>query len=238
MRLEGNKTNIYVRDQLFNQCKILLLNIPLEELRIYNGIDSIDEATKNLALVYQEKFQEFHNIPPDVEFWGHCSNLQVWYENGYDTRFLHHSLAFSLLKKLYEEGDPLAKRVFKEEIITRLKSNYEPLVNYLHIRGYLEIFSDKEIKEILSFEKYNKNIQDIFKKKLLNRVLIADKLSNKTILTVIGDEWQSIKDLIFKLKIINMLEARKLQSNLHDLVKKGRITKKIFKGKRYWKVKN
>ncbi len=36
LKLEGIKTNIYVKGQLFNQCKFLLLNIPIENSNICN----------------------------------------------------------------------------------------------------------------------------------------------------------------------------------------------------------
>ena len=42
-----------------------------------------------------------------------------------------HERAFPLLKQLTDVGDPLAKRVFKEEIVKRIESNYEPVINFL-----------------------------------------------------------------------------------------------------------
>ena len=46
-------------------------------------------------------------------------NLQTWAENGYDTRILHSTLAFPLLKRLTEVGDLIAKNKLKEEIAIR-----------------------------------------------------------------------------------------------------------------------
>lgn len=88
LRLEDGKTNIYVNGEEFIQCKYLLMNITVREIELYDGINSIDEAAEKL-----ERFRK--SVPSEVEFWGHCSNLQVWVEQDYDTRFIHRNLAFS-----------------------------------------------------------------------------------------------------------------------------------------------
>ena len=111
------KTNIYVQGELFQQCSFLLINIPIKEISSFESIKSIDEAEKRLDTSLEEGSESFkYEIPPETEFWGHCSNLQVWVENNYDTRLIHRNLAFPLLKRLTEVGDPSAKRVFREEI--------------------------------------------------------------------------------------------------------------------------
>ena len=84
-------------------------------------------------------------IPPETEFWAHCSNLQVWYENKYDTCLLHSELAFPLLKRLEEVGDLLAKRRFKEEIAKRFEDGYFPTIEFLLEEGYDEYLSRKEL---------------------------------------------------------------------------------------------
>ena len=89
-----------------------LLNVPLNDRKV-NQINSIDEAAENLS-IYGVK------LSPEVEFHGHCSNLQAWAENHYDTRLLHSNLSFPLLKKLAELGDPQAKQMIKDEIFTDL----------------------------------------------------------------------------------------------------------------------
>lgn len=68
------------------------------------------------------------DITPEEEFWGHCSNLQAWVENNYDTRLLHSNIAFPLLKKLTEAGDPNTNKVFKEEIARRFESGFMPVI--------------------------------------------------------------------------------------------------------------
>ena len=79
-------------------------------------IESIDEAVEKLDRSL-EGASENLKVPPETEFWGHCSNMQVWAEYNYDTRLLHSNLAFPLLKRLYEAGDTIAQRVFQEEIV-------------------------------------------------------------------------------------------------------------------------
>jgi len=76
LRLEGSDTIIYVAGERFRQCKYLLLNTPVEKVSTFNDIDSIDEAAEKLG-----KSLENIRTPPDisieVQFWAHCSNLQV-----------------------------------------------------------------------------------------------------------------------------------------------------------------
>lgn len=41
LKLQDNKTNIYVLGKEFNQRKLLLINIPIKEITSYNEISSI-----------------------------------------------------------------------------------------------------------------------------------------------------------------------------------------------------
>jgi len=113
LKLEDDKTFIYVMGERFNQCKYLFLNITVDEIAFLDEIESIDEAAEKLddSLEALEHASAKIQIPPEVEFWGHCSNLQVWAENDYDSRLLHSNLAFPLLKELVDRGAPQAKRV-------------------------------------------------------------------------------------------------------------------------------
>ncbi|MBD3256384.1 MAG: hypothetical protein GF383_14905 [Candidatus Lokiarchaeota archaeon] len=49
-------------------------------------------------------------------------------------------------------------------------------------------------------------------------------------------EWQSIKHLIFKLRIKDMMDARFLQIKLKELERKGEVIVDLQKGKKYWKL--
>lgn len=157
VRLEKNKTIIFVGGKRFLQCKSLLFHLPAEDLNYFEGIKSIDDAQLNFEMISEETgFLRGGEIPPEEEYWGHCSNLQAWYEHGYDTRLLHSNLAFPLLKKLSEEGDPQAKEIFMDEIINRYKNGNEFTRRFLHedgfvmllpvdVRFHLELDSDEEI---------------------------------------------------------------------------------------------
>ncbi len=159
LRLEENRTIIYVDDKPFMQCKSLLLNIPIEEMSSFDEIESIDEAAEKLDRSFERNRVD---IPPEVEFWGHCSNIQVWYEYNYDTRLLHSNLAFPLLERLTEAGDSLAKKVFKEEVLKRLEKGGDTVILFLLEKSYLVYFTKEELTSI-----YESNIAKFESSKLL-----------------------------------------------------------------------
>ena len=100
LKLEYNRTNIYINNERFRQCKYLLINIPSDKTYEFDEIDSIDKAEEFLDHSLERINIGSHQIDPKTEFWAHCSNLQAWYENDYDTRLLHRNIAFPLLNKL------------------------------------------------------------------------------------------------------------------------------------------
>ncbi|MFW9867870.1 MAG: hypothetical protein ACFFEN_17380 [Candidatus Thorarchaeota archaeon] len=184
LRLEYDNTNIYVGDRLFRQCKYLLLDITVNGERDYGEIESIDEAAEKLDSSMERGRSRKYYISPDIEFWGHCSNLQVWYEHEYDTRILHRNLAFPLLKALVEVGDPVAEKVFKEEIALRLVSGYPSVVYYLINQGYLKYFNKDEIDSLLNDRDFLKNLPNWFNDfedipKFMSK-LIKERLSKLT----------------------------------------------------------
>ncbi len=150
LQLENGKTFICIGGDRFDQCKFLFINIPINEIDSFDEIESVDEAAEKL-----DRSLEFRGgrqvdiIPPEVEFWGHCSNLQVWVENNYDSRLLHRNLAFPLLERLAEVGDPTAKKVFKEEIAIRMESGFPSVVEYLVIQGYLDYLNEDEFDAVV-----------------------------------------------------------------------------------------
>ncbi len=170
LKLENGKTNIYVNGKKFRQCIRLILNIPFDKIKDYDQIDSIDEAAEinkesidqNFDIEKQPTFWNRKtvigasprsidydvNISPKNEFKGHCSNLQAWVENNYDTRLLHRNLAFPLLKKLTDIGDPKAKKVFKDEIAERFVSFYPSVIKFLINGGYLKYLKKEEINTL------------------------------------------------------------------------------------------
>jgi len=156
----GWSTVIYVKGKRFKQCKYLLLNIPVDDISSFDKIQSVDEAAEEVRdsflkkygndywVDYNEDDESVEKIPPEVEFWGHCSNMQVWVENNYDTRLLHRWLAFPLLKELMEAGDPVAKKVFREEIAKRYASGHPSVVESLKNGGFMDYLTAEEIGAI------------------------------------------------------------------------------------------
>ena len=148
LKLENKITNIYVNEKLFTHCKFLLLNIPYNKIKEFDKIESIDEAAEKLdhELEYQNKSKI--KIHPEIEFWGHCSNIQAWVEYNYNPCLLHSNLAFPLLKKLTDAGDPIAKKVFKNEVQLRFESFNPSTQEYLIKNRYLKYFDNQEKEEI------------------------------------------------------------------------------------------
>ena len=159
LKLEHGKTNIYIKNQLFQQCKFLLLHIPIDTISNFDEIESIDEAAEKLDRSMEGERNIKYEIPLESQFWGHCSNIQVWVENNYDTRLLHSNLSFPLLKRLTAIGDPLANRVFKEEIVKRFIHGNEAVQTYLVEERYLTYLGSAEFKvlvtELIERENFN-----------------------------------------------------------------------------------
>lgn len=177
LQLEDETTVIYVDGERFFQCKYLLLTFDKEKMKEYSQIDSIDKAAEALDATLERKTPGVQLISSEAEFWGHCSNLQAWVESGYDTRILHRNLAFPLLKKLTEAGDPLAERAFKEEIVKRMESGHPTVVNYLIAEGYVNYLSDEERLCFLDQESISflEHLEDQFKHKFR----LVDSLHNE-----------------------------------------------------------
>ena len=208
LRLEDGKTIIYVNNERFNQCKFLLLDIPVEEMTSLDDIESIDDVAQRLNRSLEranEKRDQFY-IPPEVEFWGHCSNLQVWYENNYNTKLIHRNLAFPLLKKLMEAGDNLAKKMFKEEIAKRFNEGKEMVKEYLRKERYLEFLNSEEFCNILNgikFDMFNDLLQ------IIATYSIIEKMSNK--------EFQEFIDSLDNRKLRDLVKNPKKSNQLNFL---------------------
>ena len=182
LKLEDGYTSIYVNNVLFTHCKYLLLDIPMDEFQLIDKIDSIDQAAEILNNSMELEPLIRKKLSPEEEFMGHCSNLQAWVENKYNTRILHNKLAFPLLKKLANAGDLLALRVFKEEIVKRFENGHINTIQFLLYNGYLNSFTKEEIKYV--FEQSGSN--------LINNILLQliDLLESAL------DNYKVIKNLI------------------------------------------
>lgn len=167
LKLEDKKTVLYINEKEFKHCKFLLILDPAGNEK-YNNVNSIDEISKDLSTALEKQLKpEDLGITTEQEFLAHCSNLQTWVENKYNTQILHSNLAFPLLKKLTEVGDHLAKAVFKEEIAKRLESGYPNTIKFLIDERYIDFLE----KEELYFSLLNPNDAEV--------ILLIDKLLTK-----------------------------------------------------------
>jgi hypothetical protein len=164
LKLIKGRTIIFVGEKPFNQCKYLLLNLTQKDFVNFDHIDSIDQAFEiynNMDKIH-ENVHEI--IDPESEFFGHCSNLQAWYEHDYDLRILHSSLSIPLLKKIAFLGDQKAIFRLKESIAFRIASkNHNTIVFYLNEK-YLNLFSNEEL-EVLFEDWLEKRVDFAFMEK-------------------------------------------------------------------------
>ena len=162
LKLEDNKTIIYINDLKIIQCKYLLLNeLNFDSETKENNSEKLSIDTQSKSLNHSlELIDEYETgIPPEVEFWAHSSNLQAWYEHSYNTQLLHSNLAFPLLRRLTQAGDKIAKQVFKKEIIKRFRDGNLNVMTFLILEGYLDELSMEESDDLyqeLDFETYKK----------------------------------------------------------------------------------
>ncbi len=240
LRLEDGNSIIYVGSKRFQQCKYLLLEIIPNEIKSFDDIESIDEISKRLDKSLELNKEEI-KIPPEIEFWGHSSNLQVWAENDYDTKLLHSSLGFPLLKKIADAGDPIAKKVFKKEIIKRLSNGYPPVVGYLINEGYINYLDESELYEsIIDYNERNflEEISSLTNKKyvvvdsfktLLNmdQIDISHYSLQNGKITEFEIFWYYTDDGIFPKSIVNLKNIKTLFLYLDE--KAETIPQEIFK---------
>ncbi len=149
VRLVNGKTAVYVGGRLFSYCRFLVLVNPHRN-SAQKDIKSIDDLEELAMDQFEEPIFDFNDfgLTPEQEFWGHCSNLQAWYEHSYDTRLLHSNLSFPLLKALGEAGDEHAMRVFKLEVANRFIEGPDSIREYLRAAGHLKIFTESELDDI------------------------------------------------------------------------------------------
>ncbi len=113
------KTIIFIQDSLFLTCQKLALNIVPSEFEKYDDFNNIDDI---LDFQKKNKFPKKEiSITPEEEFWAHCSNMQAWAQNNYDTRVLTRYLSFPILAELSKRGIPHFQTLLKEEIIFRIE---------------------------------------------------------------------------------------------------------------------
>ncbi len=225
LRFEDGKTNIYINNKLFRQCKFLLLDIPIENIESFNEIESIDEAADILGWRNEGQESVEYDIDSNTEFWGHCSNLQAWYEYEYDTRLLHSNLAFSLLKRLTEVGDPLAKKVYKEQIASRFESGYPTTIAFIIEENLLNCFEQEELEQLIE-----QNFSVILT--TIRKLSDQDKYrAFSALLKVVKEKGLIEKHSSVFLKILDEIPVRHKYNAFSDLigvVKEVRLTKEQF----------
>lgn len=190
LRFEDGKTNIYVKNELFRHCKYILLNISGDNSEYIADINSIDDAVEKFDGSFEFLGDKFENITPEMLFWAHCSNLQAWYENNYNTYLIHSNLAFPLLKELTKAGDLIARKIFKEEVAKRFESNNVSVIQFLLYNGYLNYLNKEEIEVVL--EQIRVNFSEIIINKL--KQLVKSMITN----------YSKIKDLIDTMLFIDL----------------------------------
>ncbi|MBY9006067.1 MAG: hypothetical protein KGD63_04860 [Candidatus Lokiarchaeota archaeon] len=174
LKLVDNKTIIYVDDIKVLQCKYLLLNdiVNNKEDSKFNVENiTIDEQAENLDHSMERKDLDSVDIPPETEFWAHSSNLQTWYENNYNSKVLHSNLAFPLLRRLSKAGDMKAKKVFKDEIVSRFRNGNLNVMTFLVKEGFLDEIDIEEsdmLYQELDFETYKK-LKNLIKESSKNK---------------------------------------------------------------------
>jgi len=154
VKLESGLTNIYVRGEPFSCCKFLAVSVPIYESLRVDAFESIDQIIELSGLsdtvVTDLEFEKVRGeIDSETIFWGNCSNLQAWYEHGYDTRLLVSDIAFPLLAELSNAGDLLAQKVFKKEIIRRFESIYPSTIAYFIEEDLLGYLNPEEKKHVM-----------------------------------------------------------------------------------------
>jgi len=168
LRLEKDKTNIYLNKVLFSQCKKLVRNLSSDQIKALDNLDSIESLGE---VVPDSRFY----ISAHDEFWGHCSNLQAWVESGYDSSLLHYSLAFPLLKDLMLLGDSMARKVFREEIFKKIeKTQNISIIIYLVLNQYISWLKNEQISLLLEIIRENLLDSEI-SESVLDQILTYDR---------------------------------------------------------------
>lgn len=147
LKLYREKTVVCVCDKIFLTCQKVVLNILVGDVNNYDFYSSIDQIIEH-SETFSSQIIPF-SISPEEEFWAHCSNLQAWVENNYNTHILTYEISFGILNELSKKGVKRAQIILKEEIIERLKNSPKDvkpstLIYFLN-EGFISLLSQEEI---------------------------------------------------------------------------------------------
>jgi len=122
-----------------------------------------------------------------------------------------------------ENKIPITSKVRKTDLIKKIQESFKekPLVEKPIVEAVVEVVKPEP--------------RVISKPKTIQKTLPL--ITTERILEVLSNEWQTIKHLIFKLKIKDMMDARYLQLKLKELERKGEILVDLKMGKKHWKLK-
>ncbi len=149
LRLIGDRTELFINGERFVQCMFLLINIPTMEAEDEKYVN-IDEFQKKYSTEMEDSRERI--IPPETEFWGHCSNIQAWVESKYNPNILHSNIAMPLLKELCRKDI----HIF-HSLLTHLDDMWDAYKTYN--RKSLVMYSYKDIVS-LCIHQYKISITD------------------------------------------------------------------------------
>ncbi|MHA1997863.1 MAG: leucine-rich repeat domain-containing protein [Promethearchaeota archaeon] len=122
-----NDTFIVVGEKVINMCKRLAITLDEEMLEATRDLDDLDDiiyVTNNISPKFKRHFKTRELVSGEEEFWAHCSNVQAWYDMGYDMRVIDSRLGARILKAVSDAGDPDAKMIFQAQMRDRLDAGF------------------------------------------------------------------------------------------------------------------
>ena len=146
-----------------------------------------------------------------------------------------------------EHNIQIPSKIRKADIISRIQESYQkdmkieipirekPIEIVQTSNEQLEIISKSKISKVSPPKEIIKpKVKVDIPKSIQTQLPI---ITSERIIKALSDEWQTIKHLIFKLKIKDMMDARFLQIKLKELERKKLILVDIKMGKKYFKRK-
>ncbi|MHA1479374.1 MAG: hypothetical protein ACTSPU_14360, partial [Promethearchaeota archaeon] len=156
LKLEEHKTYIYVNNERRDFTKIF--NIHKIKEKYFKYVDSIEEAVFRFDVLDNynydalEEDEEISNSSEE-EFRDHCSILQTWLDNDFDTSDIGTSLLQTYLLLYLSEmcryadiDNPLVIEFIKNEITKRIDSGSYNIVLFLFDQSFFYFFSQEEVE--------------------------------------------------------------------------------------------